>query len=463
MFRIFFCLVVLLVPYTIYSQEIKSVSAQLLDAESKTPVAFAHIQVLGKVVVTNQSGKFMITYNEDALDAKVQISCVGYSSLTTTIDAIVSEHTLLIKPDDKLLPELVVAELSAKKILKKAENKGFKNYRTKPYLGKYTTEQVVYYDNDTSILAVARDSGEFINQGLDTLGKYPNYKVLSRSVSDNFLLYDTLPTMLSGVSNQRNHIPFETWYSFDPINIGLLKKFHPLPAIFSDGFYSSTEQRIISIVTIGGIEHYLIAVYPKILKTEDNVKLKNEMDAQTLKMYREKLKEMAKMTGKKFTDHAIDSMIMNNLMRNKSVSTVLGFFLIETENFSISHAVIKVNAFDGAGKPFGKLHVSASYENINDKYYLKNLDVIVKRTAPPSASDEKLLYYYFSLTVSDIEIVKGKPALFFDEGDARKKEVVIERDSWPQTQLIKNNYFFQPVMNCGTCPINPITYLNGIF
>jgi hypothetical protein len=463
MFRILFSLIFFLISYTIYSQPLESISAQLLDAESKAPVAFAHIQVLGKVFVTNQSGKFAINYNRNALDAKVEISCVGYRSISTSIDAIASENTLLINPDDKILPELVVAELSAKKILKKVEDKGFKNYRTKPYLGKYSIEQFVYYDNDTSILAVARDSGRFINQGLDTLGVFPSYNRFSRTFSSDFLLYDTFPTILSGISNQRNHISFETLYSFDPINIGLLKKNHPLPTMFSDGFYNNTDQRIIAMVPITGVDHYLIAVYPKVLKAEDNLKLKNEIDAQTLKMYHEKLKELSKMTGKNFTDHAIDSMIANNLMKNKSSSAVLGFFLINAEDFSVSHAVIKVNTFDAAGKPYSKLHVSASYEYINKKYYLKNLDVIVKRTPPASVSDERLLYYYFSLMVSDIEMMKGKPVLPSEKVVNRKNDYILEDDKWPQHPLIRNNYFLQPIMNCGTCPINPITYLNGTF
>ncbi|NBW34453.1 MAG: hypothetical protein EBR30_05430 [Cytophagia bacterium] len=450
----------LLLSYTCYGQNLKSITAQVVDAESNAPVAFAHILALNKVVVTNQSGRFTILYSEKDVDANVQISCVGYGILNTTLGALLVNSTIVIKPETKLLPELVVAELTAKKIFKKAENKGFKNYRTRPYYGNYTLEKMVFYDDDASVLAVSRDSGEFLHQGLDTLGKFPTYNILGSTMSEDFLMYDTLRTVLSAVSNQRNHISFETLYSFDPINIGLLKKLHPLPALFSEGFYDHTDQKIISIVPVGGIDHYLIAVYPKIIKAEDNVKLKNEMDAQALKTHRDKLKELAKMAGKNFSDRAIDSMITNNLLKNRSVSAVLGFFLINAEDFSVSHAVIKVNTFDSAGKPFSKLHVSASYENINKKYYLKNLDVIVKRT-PPAHSD-KLLYYYYSLTVSDIELVKGQPSLSTVSTDDKNVKV-IRKDKWYQTQLIKNNYFFQPIMNCGNCPINPITYLNGVF
>ncbi len=460
MIRITLAIIIVLLTRALYGQDVKSISGQLLDADNKNPVAFAHIQVRDKVVVSNQSGKFVITYNALTIDETVTISCVGYKLASMTIRSVISNNTILLYPETKLLPEVVVSELTPQKIFKKAEKNGYKNYRTKLYQAKYITEQLIFYDNDSLVLAVARDSGVFVNQGLDTIGNFPQFFPVSRKVSDDFLFYDTLATALSALSDQQNHISNNSWYSFDPVNIGLLKKFHALPAIFSEGFYNSTEQRIISIVPIADIDHYLVAVYPKTQQGQEAPTGKRQENP-TTKMYEDKIKELAKLTGRNLTDEAVDSIVTHGLLNNTSTSTVLGFFLVNAKDFAVSHAVIKVNTFDSSGKIFGKLHVAASYGKIDNKYYLKNLDVLVKRTAPPTASKDDYLYYYFSLSVSGIENIKNAKRVagsikFTEESSVPKLKL-------PGHPAVEKVYFVQPIKDCASCPVNPITYLNGVF
>ena len=430
-------------------------NGRILDSTTLLPIPFAHIRLKESIYISNQHGDFSFNYTETDLNLKVIISCIGYKKYLTTIESLRKFSTVKLTPDEVILNEVVISELSPQSIFRKAEKRGFKNYRTPRYSADYTVEQLIFYENTDSLLAAFKESGKLINRGLDTTSVYPNFVTQASQMSNQFSRYDTIPNQLTSITKQRNTVSKELLFTYDPVRIGLLKQFHPFPAMFSKGFYDNTEQRILSIVNLDGKEHYLIGVYPKTIESE--VKSTKE-ELKQIALYRQKIKELAMLNGRVISDSALDS-IFSTRDRSKAPSYyILGFFLVNAKNFGISHSLLKVNTFDQSGKLYAKLHVAASYIESGESYYLQSLDVLMKKTPPNSSRDESL-YYLLTLKLSNFKL-KDTPRLISD-----KSKVITKLSD----ELISNfslsdiNPFLTPVKDCSSCKNNLLKYFNQVF
>lgn len=429
---------------------------QLIDSATLLPVAFAHIRLRESLSVSNQHGYFTIKYSKDELNAEVIISCVGYKTINSTVASIRNFPKVKIVPDIIVLNEVIVSELSPQSIFKKAEKNGYKNYRTSMYSANYTVDQLVFYENSDSLLAVSKDSGTLLNRGLDTTGIYPHFNNLNREISAHFLEYDTLPNQLTPLTKHKNTVSPELLYSYDPVRVGILKQFHSVPAIFSKGFYDNTEQQILSTVNLGEEEYYLMAVYPR---TAENGT--NNLMQESITQYKKKIRELAIKSGRPLSENSLDSIFS---VRGKSLALsyyIMGFFLVNVKNFGISHALIKVNTFDTSGKVYAKLHVAASYIESGKSYYLESLDVLMKRSSPSYYDADKTLYYLLSLKLSDFETKKVRRSITKISKIGVSHRVSSELLN--QFKLENVRQFLMPVKECVSCDINPLKYFNRSF
>ena len=139
----------------------------------------------------------------------------------------------------------------------------------------------------------------------------------------------------------------------------------------------------------------------------------------------------------------------------------MGFFLVNTINFGISHAFIKVNTFDGSGKLYAKLHIAASYIQTGKSYYLENLDVLMKRTGPNYYNKEETLYYLLSLKLSNFKTKKIFKSPTVNTNIRISQEISDEIINQFKLENIKQ--FLMPIKYCITCNINPVKYFNQIF
>jgi hypothetical protein len=134
-------------------ETIRIVEGDLIDAQTKEPIAFATIGIEGSYLGTssNAEGFFSLkvpaNLNNDKL--RIKISSIGYENITL-INPLGGQH-ILMKPSTTVLREAIIfgSDLTPAGIAKKAFSKIKKNYNTKPFVYKnfyrhYCKEDTVY-------------------------------------------------------------------------------------------------------------------------------------------------------------------------------------------------------------------------------------------------------------------------------------------------------------------------------
>lgn len=116
------------------------VAATVVDAESKMPVPFASVGLLGtyRGTSTNAEGGFRLSVasKEVRETMRVRVSCVGYESATFALAEVPA--TILLKPSRLELKEVLVVgrDLRPDRIVRKAFSRIRQNYYTKPFVYK---------------------------------------------------------------------------------------------------------------------------------------------------------------------------------------------------------------------------------------------------------------------------------------------------------------------------------------
>lgn len=132
---------------------IRIVEGDLIDAQTKEPIAFATIGIEGSYLGTSSNAegffnlKVPVNLNNDKL--RIKISSIGYENVTL-INPLGAQH-ILMKPSATVLREAIVfgSDLTPTGIAKKAFSKIKKNYNTKPFVYKnfyrhYCKEDTAY-------------------------------------------------------------------------------------------------------------------------------------------------------------------------------------------------------------------------------------------------------------------------------------------------------------------------------
>ncbi len=434
-------------------------SGQIIDSTTQIPIPFAHIRIEKTVAISNQQGKFTLDCSGYSENTKVIISCIGYKTRKISIANLLKSKHIVLSPDIRLLGEVVISELTPQAIFKNAKKRGYRNYRTPKYSADYKFEQWVFYDYSDSLIAFSEEVGLLINKGLDTTGTYPKYKTLTKKISTHFVEYDTVSHPLSFLTRGRNTVTLDFLLSHDPIRVGVLEEFHAVPAIFSDGFYKNTLQQIQSIVMLDGKEYYLITVYPQL---EDSKQISNPTLRLSIEKHKKEVKRLANKYGKTLSESSLDSIFSKSARDNMAPqSYLIGIFLVNTKDFGISHALIKLNTFNSEGRLHSKLHISANYVKTDKSYYLQSLDVLIRREAPFNLERSIPLYYLLSLNLSNIKTKKI----------TRLPTTIPQLETLekipPETQALYRmeniRQFIAPVKNCKNCKLNLLQYFNRVF
>lgn len=402
------------------------------DATSLTPIPFAHVRWPGGVAVSNQTGHYSLTYRQDLRDSLATVSCVGYQTAFIALSELTKTEEILLQPSAVQLREVVVSTLSVQAILKRSARKSRHYYQGRPYLRRYTfDQQILSLPASDSALATARETGVVRHQSLDTTGTYPQISRMSFEASDRFVRFDTVANPLTLVSHQRNTFSLQKALSFDPLRIGLLRQFHAVPTLFSPDFYNQTDMRLQAVVTLDQRSYFLISIYPG-----RNVSSTGESPMRMA--YGNKLKAMAAAAGRSIPDHVLDSLLRQSRTNTFSASEIAGYLLVDTETYMVAHVLIKVCTFSPNGQVYSQLHVSASYANENKRYFLQNLDILLKQTAPPDIPAS--LYYLTSLHLSSLHQEQDKPPSSLS---VSPPQALRPRDAAA---------FLLPVRDCVTCP-----------
>ncbi|MEO9802023.1 MAG: carboxypeptidase-like regulatory domain-containing protein [Reichenbachiella sp.] len=126
--------------FSIQAQDFINIKGQVVDQETKEPLAFATINLAGRSrgAVSNFLGEFNFNISNSSENDTLTISMLGYKTYKLAINRIPnpSNLTITMLEDIVMLNELVVSdkELTAKEIVEKVIENIPNNYPTRPYL-----------------------------------------------------------------------------------------------------------------------------------------------------------------------------------------------------------------------------------------------------------------------------------------------------------------------------------------
>jgi hypothetical protein len=146
---------------------------QIIDAESKEPVSYAHIKSINKLkgVISDYNGFFVLDSAFSELDS-IAISCIGYEKKSFLVRDVIEKKIIELTPSSQNLTEVVV---TAKKTKYQLKNLGItkkpKKTRFPDYVGtgKNGEQKALWIPNDYSIAGYL----ENINVYVSDLG-YPD-------------------------------------------------------------------------------------------------------------------------------------------------------------------------------------------------------------------------------------------------------------------------------------------------
>jgi hypothetical protein len=276
-------------------------------------------------------------------------SCLGYETKKLGIKEVLKTKVILLIPKPELLKEVVVSSLTAEEIAKKAGKRLKRNFDGGFYTVEYSLNQFVL-DTSLNILGHCETYGILRHKLIDSLHQYPVVQVDSINVSEKFLTCDTAANgNIYGfiVSNTDPLSPYSIVGFFDPISFLVGKN------LDEDEFYKKIDFSLEGIEAIENEDYYILSAIHK----------------ESLTPF------VAECT-----------------------------FKINSKDYGVKNALIKVVIKKPGEKPKQFIYSSASYQKINRKYYLKNLDVFNPiKTNPANQFRTK---YFSSLEFGDIILRK---------------------------------------------------------
>ena len=178
-----------------------TVDAVLLDEKTKKPVQFANIGFVEKGIgtVSDEEGKFTLSYDEDALSKLdvLQISAIGYKTIKTNTDQLVrlltNSRTIYMKPEPLQLKEVVLNSEAAKEVSMgsvKNDGTGIGYWKEKDALGgEIATVFRIKRKSNTrlktlkiNVLDNASDSLKIRVNVYDYQWGYPQYKINKQNI-----------------------------------------------------------------------------------------------------------------------------------------------------------------------------------------------------------------------------------------------------------------------------------------
>nr|MBX2878001.1 carboxypeptidase-like regulatory domain-containing protein [Saprospiraceae bacterium] len=116
-----------------------TITGQIQDLETKEPLSFASIYLLGTTVGTtsNTEGEFIFHIPRDLPNDTLVVSLIGYNTLKKKLAHLVKDEVFFLEQNTVELTEIVVTDekrLTAKEIVQKAYRALPQNYPSEPYI-----------------------------------------------------------------------------------------------------------------------------------------------------------------------------------------------------------------------------------------------------------------------------------------------------------------------------------------
>ena len=145
----YFILLILFCGTSTYGQlnsAVLNIEAKVIDAETKAPVPYASVGILGTYVgtSTNLEGQFNLSIDADNQASKqLRVSCVGFENATFPVGNI--PPIIELKPSIGQLKDVLVLgeDINPDKIVRKAFSRIRKNYYSNHLCTKHSTDTTV--------------------------------------------------------------------------------------------------------------------------------------------------------------------------------------------------------------------------------------------------------------------------------------------------------------------------------
>ena len=129
--------IILLTITTCYGQEFTEIKGKVIDRESKAILPYANIYIKDRSIgtISNQEGEFSFKIPDAARNDTLIISYLGYENYKRIISQI-NDMVFYLTPSPIGLNEIIVSDLTAEGIVKKAIASIEINYPVEPYISK---------------------------------------------------------------------------------------------------------------------------------------------------------------------------------------------------------------------------------------------------------------------------------------------------------------------------------------
>ncbi len=118
-----------------FAQDALSLSGQIVDEKTREPLPYVSLLVANTTIGTmaNEEGKFVLHLDPRYRAMRIQFFMLGYEMKEVAIAALQSGEIITLKVSPTMLREVVVQDLSAKEILKRAYRYKSRNYPVTPF------------------------------------------------------------------------------------------------------------------------------------------------------------------------------------------------------------------------------------------------------------------------------------------------------------------------------------------
>jgi hypothetical protein len=327
------------------AQTLTDVEGQILNSETNAPIAFVNVYGHEKGTSSNQIGVFFLKFNSLPEDSLLTFSCIGFEAKKIPLSQILKNRIVFLNPKIDTLREVVVSSISPKEIAWRAGKKLQESFDGYLSSSQFTLDQFIL-DTAYNLLGHCSTYGIVQNKFIDSLNRYPKFQIDSIQVSDRFLNLDTVSRIGYSVFSTEAHSlsPYTLLSIEEPIRFLLLKN------IKEEKFYQSIDFELQGIESTDLESHYVLSAIFK---------------------------------------------------QPFSPLVVSALFKINTKDYGVKNAMIKIGLNKGKNGFEQRDYTSASYQRIKKKYYLVNLDVLNSKVVTIGNKISKT-YYLSSLKFHDL-------------------------------------------------------------
>ncbi|MGE0090071.1 MAG: carboxypeptidase-like regulatory domain-containing protein [Bacteroidales bacterium] len=177
-----------------FTEPILSISGRIIDKDTRNPLPFANLSILGKSIgtITNEEGYFSFKIPLSFKNENLVCTYIGYKNAEIPLlDLTLQNNIVYMQQDFLSIQEVIIRSSNPEDLLRAAMNKTKDNYYTEPYLmTTFYREFVKKNDNYTSISEAVLSVYKSPYEGYysDQVKMLKSRKNLSYSESDTFLL-----------------------------------------------------------------------------------------------------------------------------------------------------------------------------------------------------------------------------------------------------------------------------------